>query len=379
MLILVALQGNDYYPFGMSMPGRKFSDANRYRYGFNGKENDNEVKGEGNQQDYGMRIYDGRIGRFLSVDPLSPAYPYYTPYQFAGNTPVRFIDLDGAERAAPEEVARAKKYLSESISSYIVKNQVYTKFKTISGNNLVEQLKNALSDPGQSFKKQADEVGNMCGVYAFSYLFAIYKPTEFIQGVASLYITGEMETNDMVTSAINGIENKIGDVSNQSLPVFIFGGSIRDRSNQFLGYKGLAHKYWGATNTSTMKSWITDFLGAEVSEISLPGSGDSRNKMIQDLTDHVNSGKDLVVRVSATIYKNTSNNVKRQIGDGLEAGISRGDHWVVINGKMSFDKGNQTLTISSFDMNQGIRTFTLSVQDFEDMTYDILKVERKKE
>src|SRR4249919_2797107 len=36
-----------------------------YRYGFNGKENDNEVKGQGDQQDYGMRIYDSRLGRFL--------------------------------------------------------------------------------------------------------------------------------------------------------------------------------------------------------------------------------------------------------------------------------------------------------------------------
>jgi hypothetical protein len=42
----------------MMMPGRKFSAGSGYRYGFNGKENDNEVKGEGNQQDYGMRIYD---------------------------------------------------------------------------------------------------------------------------------------------------------------------------------------------------------------------------------------------------------------------------------------------------------------------------------
>lgn len=40
-----------------------------YRYGFNGKGNDNEIKGEGNQQDYRMRIYDPRLGRFLSVTP----------------------------------------------------------------------------------------------------------------------------------------------------------------------------------------------------------------------------------------------------------------------------------------------------------------------
>jgi RHS repeat-associated protein len=71
----------------------------RYRYGFNGKENDNEVKGEGNQQDYGMRIYDPRLGRFLSVDPLTKSYPHYTPYSYAGNKPIKFIDLDGAEEA----------------------------------------------------------------------------------------------------------------------------------------------------------------------------------------------------------------------------------------------------------------------------------------
>jgi len=79
------------------MPGRKFTVGNGYRYGFNGKENDNEVKGDGNQQDYGMRIYDPRLGKFLSMDPLSKNYPMLTPYQFASNRPVDGIDLDGLE------------------------------------------------------------------------------------------------------------------------------------------------------------------------------------------------------------------------------------------------------------------------------------------
>ncbi len=85
------------YPFGMGMPQRSYSAGNQYRYGFNGKENDNEVKGEGNQQDYGMRIYDTRLGRFLSVDPLARSYPMLTPYQFASNSAVTNIDLDGLE------------------------------------------------------------------------------------------------------------------------------------------------------------------------------------------------------------------------------------------------------------------------------------------
>ena len=84
----------------MNMPGRKFiAGTSEYRYGFNGKENDKDA-GEG-IQDYGMRIYDVRLGKFLSVDPLTKDYPWYTPYQFAGNNPIKFIDLDGAEPHDP--------------------------------------------------------------------------------------------------------------------------------------------------------------------------------------------------------------------------------------------------------------------------------------
>jgi len=86
----------DYYPFGQEMPGRVYSPTS-YRYGFNGKENDNEVAGTGNWQNYGFREYDARVCRFISVDPLTKDYPELTPFQFASNTPIRAIDLDGLE------------------------------------------------------------------------------------------------------------------------------------------------------------------------------------------------------------------------------------------------------------------------------------------
>ncbi len=68
-----------------------------YRFGFNGKEADAEVSGSGNSYDYGFRIYNPRVGRFLSVDPLTKTFPMLTPYQFASNTPIMAIDLDGLE------------------------------------------------------------------------------------------------------------------------------------------------------------------------------------------------------------------------------------------------------------------------------------------
>ncbi len=68
-----------------------------YRFAFNGKELDNESQ----TQDYGMRIYDLRISKFLSVDPLTKDYPFLTPYQFAANIPIKFIDIDGMECGEP--------------------------------------------------------------------------------------------------------------------------------------------------------------------------------------------------------------------------------------------------------------------------------------
>jgi RHS repeat-associated protein len=69
-----------------------------YRYGFNGKENDREVVSTGSgTQDYGFRIYNPSLGRFLSIDPLIKKYPMLTPYQFSSDNPIANIDLDGLE------------------------------------------------------------------------------------------------------------------------------------------------------------------------------------------------------------------------------------------------------------------------------------------
>ncbi len=112
------LSAQDYYTFGMVMPGRGYSIGKQYRYGFNGKENDNEVKGEGNEINYDARIYDPRIGRFLSIDPLTKKYPWYTPYQFAGNKPIWAADLDGMEEwMKSQEIALRQKAVFEQSTS----------------------------------------------------------------------------------------------------------------------------------------------------------------------------------------------------------------------------------------------------------------------
>ena len=59
---------------------------------------DNEVSGNGNSYDYGLRMYDPRIARFKCVDPLAAKFPWNSTYAFAEGSPIENIDLDGAEK-----------------------------------------------------------------------------------------------------------------------------------------------------------------------------------------------------------------------------------------------------------------------------------------
>lgn len=85
---------NDYYPFGMEMPGRNLN-VNSYQYGFQGQEEDPEFWN--GAVSYKYRVEDPRLGRFFSVDPLQSKYPYYSPYAFSGNRLIDMIELEGLE------------------------------------------------------------------------------------------------------------------------------------------------------------------------------------------------------------------------------------------------------------------------------------------
>ncbi len=91
----------------MLLPNRH-GNSGDYRYGFQGQEMDNEVKGEGNSLNYTFRMHDPRVGRFFARDPLSPQYPFYSPYSFSGNRVIDMIELEGMEpRPAIADIEQA--------------------------------------------------------------------------------------------------------------------------------------------------------------------------------------------------------------------------------------------------------------------------------
>ena len=84
----------------MTVPNRTGS-APAYRYGFQGQEKDDEIKGEGNSLNYTFRMHDPRVGRFFARDPLASKYPHNSPYAFSENRVIDKIELEGLESFRP--------------------------------------------------------------------------------------------------------------------------------------------------------------------------------------------------------------------------------------------------------------------------------------
>ncbi len=106
-----------YEPFGSLLPGRNYSSGS-YRFGFNGMEKDDEMHGAtGTSYDFGARIYDPRVGRWLSLDPLATKYLHLSPYCFVGNSPVQSIDPNGKEIVVHYQINGENKSISLKVST----------------------------------------------------------------------------------------------------------------------------------------------------------------------------------------------------------------------------------------------------------------------
>jgi hypothetical protein len=107
------VNASDYYPFGMSMPGRSYNFTN-YRYGFGSQEKSYKIDAGGNSVSAEFWQFDTRIGRRWNVDPLANEAPGWTPYRGFYNNPIRYADPNGAKeyesREAFEKANPGKKW-----------------------------------------------------------------------------------------------------------------------------------------------------------------------------------------------------------------------------------------------------------------------------
>lgn len=110
---------SDYYPFGSPIAARAYASG-EYRYGFNGMEKDDE--NNSGAYDFGARVYDGRLGRWFSLDPLFKKYPNESNYIFVSNNPIIYMDIKGMDK----------------IITYIIKTEAGTLTRTVVHKNVVE-------------------------------------------------------------------------------------------------------------------------------------------------------------------------------------------------------------------------------------------------
>lgn len=107
-----------------------------YRYGFQGQEKNDELKGNGNSVNYKYRMHDARLGRFFSVDPMFKMFSYNSPYAFCENRVIDAIELEGLEKhiyyLKKEKIdgkVQLKKVYSETIEGYTDANGNFVKYE----------------------------------------------------------------------------------------------------------------------------------------------------------------------------------------------------------------------------------------------------------
>jgi RHS repeat-associated protein len=345
----------NYYPFGMM--ARSYNSG-EMRYGYNGKEIDNEGAGGGGATyDYGFRIYNPNIAKFLSVDPLSYSYPWYTPYQFAGNDPINFIDLDGKEKASPEEFQNAMLY---NAIEY-VDGSPQSSFTKIPRDVFYIALDERLN----SFRTQQAAGVNqgstwLCGIAASMQLLATRYPQEYTKIMIQLYQTGSFTTKGNTYTASDQIKNaetmansNTVDFSSMNILDYMLLGTIRDNRNDIMSYDpnddGM---YSGGTWPTEISNILKDF-GFEVTAQSYySGLSDD---MINKIDKAVNSGKGVILFADHNTLDGHSKNDETTI---------LGDHYVILE-KFTYDEKTDKVTFTYVDYGGTQNTRTVSMEKFK--------------
>ena len=193
--------------------GYKVSNGSDYRYGFQGQEKDDEVKGEGNSVNYKYRMHDPRIGRFFAVDPLSAKYPHNSPYAFSENRVIDGVELEGLEfkRSSSYDESTGITTIHTEILIQVVNSS------TIVDNEFVDNVMMNIKDElPLAFNHEGDD-GKTINTYSVGYMM-VDKPEDFEDKPKSGFF---VEFIDLTEESVNSGTSYFGDVIKNKMQVGI--------------------------------------------------------------------------------------------------------------------------------------------------------------
>jgi RHS repeat-associated protein len=150
----------DYSPFGVQFDGRTVS-AESYRYGYQGSEKDDEVKGSGNSYTTEFRLLDPRLGRWLSIDPLADEFPWQSPYCSMDNNPINLNDVLGLSTPIEGSTTTETTQISASVDK-----ATNTTFVVLQKTHETSQVKGNIRTTNTTVERIVTTVTNKKGAYS---------------------------------------------------------------------------------------------------------------------------------------------------------------------------------------------------------------------
>ncbi|PXX95028.1 hypothetical protein DF185_22725 [Marinifilum breve] len=263
---------NHYYPFGMRMNMADSKTDADQKYLYNGK----ELQDETDWLDYGWRMYDPAIARWHCIDNLAEKYISLSPYHYAGNNPIKNIDIDGNEFTSRAWVwvqkllNQVNNRVTDMSADLEEKSMRLSSGKTKKGKNLTDKQKDKLKGKINKLKGKINKYVDV--INEISELGASDQMYDVESGGTSANANGETTydnaTGNIVMSIFSNSNNPLATFAHEAKHAYQFetgavsfsyltgeGSSLYDISDEIEAFK--RGQLFGAnTNANINEKWV---------------------------------------------------------------------------------------------------------------------------
>ncbi|WP_026904617.1 RHS repeat domain-containing protein [Pedobacter glucosidilyticus] len=289
------IQEDNYCAFGLSVNKYNFSSDNKYLY--NGKEkvlieslegySENDI----NWYDYGARFYDPVIGRWNVVDPLADIDRAWSPYNYARNNPIRFIDPDGMIWDNPKKDQAIADRLQKGI-----KDRISTETGNLkSANDRVTKLESKIAENGTSkgLESRLSDAKNEVASISTTISDLNSSSNELTQ-MGSADVSQKFTFNELPAgSEVGGTYNNKGVIT---MDIVGDANAVHESAHGFQLYKGtMSPNKFDREVLPYQRQYSFDPISVSTGAPSIFGSVTNRNDITSKWVSGINNGKGIFI------------------------------------------------------------------------------------